>query len=295
MYMTAEKDNDLNLGPIQSLVKKGIEIQKSTDRSDFIGIINNWKKHKDNESREIIINSCIRLILKWAMNYRKSGVSVQDLVSEGILGVMKAVEVFDESRSPAFHYFAEQYIKSYITSYVIRNSRHFTMPTGSDQSRIIFRANSIKDDLSIDKRLSELNSSDCKRIAHALGVKSRNVEHYANTESLVSSTDKEGNIIDIIDVVPDSSNVEEEVLSKIERERKLNIIEKAITNKAKLYRLSKMQKKVFRLRYLQGYPIGLKEIGESLNISRQRASQLENKAFAKVKAYVHNVILNKPF
>jgi RNA polymerase sigma-32 factor len=91
------------------------------DRDQEAALAARWCAERDQAAAEELVRRNLRFVVKVAMGYRKYGVPVTDLIQEGNLGLMHAVEKFDPSRGTRLISYAVWWIKAYIQAYIIRS------------------------------------------------------------------------------------------------------------------------------------------------------------------------------
>ena len=88
-----------------------------------------WRKHEDINAAHALVTSHLRLVAKIAMSYKGYGLPISDLISEGNIGLMKAVKRFDPDRGFRLATYAMLWIKSAIQEYISVSYTHLTLPT----------------------------------------------------------------------------------------------------------------------------------------------------------------------
>ena len=123
-----------------------------------------------------LVTSHLRLVAKIAMGYRGYGLPVSDLISEGNIGLMKAVKKFDPDRGFRLSTYAIWWIKASITEYVLKSWSMVKMGTVASQKKLFFSLRRIKSQLKIHDN-GELSDEQAGRISEAVGVTETEVQH----------------------------------------------------------------------------------------------------------------------
>ena len=98
-----------------------------------------WRDHKDRTAAAKLVTSHLRLVARLALGYRGYGLALSDLVSEGSLGLLKAVERFDPERRVRLSTYATWWIRAAIQEYILRSWSLVKMGSGAEQKRLFFR------------------------------------------------------------------------------------------------------------------------------------------------------------
>ena len=108
-----------------------------------------WREHDDVEAAHALVTSHLRLVAKIAMKYRGYGLPVADLVSEGNIGLMKAVRKFEPDLGFRLSTYAIWWIKAAITEYILRSWSLVKMGTVAAQKKLFFSLRRIKGQMKI--------------------------------------------------------------------------------------------------------------------------------------------------
>lgn len=232
---------------------------------------------------QILITSHLRLAAKIALTYRCYGLPLADIISEANIGLMQAVKKFDLSKKVRLATYAIWWIKAAINDYVLRSWSLVKMGTSAAQKKLFYNLKKIKARLGLyDEK--ELTPQDVKMIAGELVVDESDViemnRRLGGDKSLnVQMADDEGS--EKIDFLIDKSqNVEERLAQQQELNYKKQILQKALD------KLNEREQMVIKNRLLAPEAKTLNEIGELLNVSRERVRQIEEVALKKLKSYV---------
>ena len=244
-------------------------------------LIADFKQNGNLESAQKLITSHLRLAAKIALTYKRYGLPMSDIISEANLGLMQAVKKFDQEKKVRLATYAIWWIKAAIHDYILKSWSLVKIGTVAAQKKLFYNLNKIKARLGIYEN-KELEPKVVKEIAKELVVEEQEViemnRRISGDKSLnVCVYNDEDEKKEQIDFLPDASqNIEARIASKQEHEYKHKILTQAlkVLNERELY--------IVKQRMLTDNPITLDEIGEQLNISRERVRQIEKRAFEKL-------------
>jgi len=242
-----------------------------------------WRDEGDVDAAHSLVTSHLRLVVKIAMGYRGYGLPVADLVSEGNIGLMKAVKKFEPERGFRLSTYAMWWIKAAITEYVLRSWSMVKMGTVAAQKKLFFSLRRHKQRLGIQDT-GELNPDQAKRLSEELNVKA---DEIVNMNRRLASKDlslnapvgqDEGSSVEFQDQLEYEGASPEELLGDGEvRGLRHEMLQSAIEN------LDVREQHIFIERRLKDNPVTLEELGQHYGISRERVRQLEARAFEKVQ------------
>lgn len=231
----------------------------------------------DRAALEALVTSHAGLVRQLARRYRCRCYSTEDLVQEGILGFLAAVERFDETRGNRLATYASFWIRQAMTRAVEQNDRmiHLPLQVTADLrrvSRLVEDRHQRLGRVPTDGELAEASSLDADRIAHVRAA----AEDVASLERLTGA-DSDTPLLDLTED-PAAESPEERVLRAAERE--------ALTRLVQM--LPARERDVLRWRYgLEGAgPETLDEISRRMRVSRERVRQLEVRAISRLRQTV---------
>jgi RNA polymerase sigma-32 factor len=133
-----------------------------------------WREHGDRKAADQIVTSHLRLAAKIAKNYRGYGLPVSEIISEGNVGLMQAINRFDPDRGFRFATYAIWWIRASIQDYILRSWSLVKIGTTASQKKLFFKLRSAKAKISaLDN--TELRSDQVTAIATTLGVEDQDV------------------------------------------------------------------------------------------------------------------------
>ena len=248
----------------------------------------NWREHEDIDAAHTLVTSHLRLVAKIAMGYRGYGLPISDLISEGNIGLMKAVKRFDPDKGFRLATYALLWIKASIQEYILHSWSLVKIGTTSAQKKLFFNLRRIKNELKVFEE-KELSPEIIKKISHKLVVEEQEVinmnQRINGDYSLNAPRQVDSNEGDWQEILVDEKSIDQEtyVAEKQEIEKRKSMLGKALSL------LSERERKIFSYRRLAEEPKTLEVLSKEFNISRERVRQIEVKAFEKVQLEVKNI------
>ena len=247
-----------------------------------------YKEYGDTEAAHKLVTSHLRLVAKIAMGYRGYGLPVTDLISEGNVGIMKAVKKFDPERGFRLATYAMWWIRAQIQEYVLHSWSLVKIGTTAAQKKLFFNLKKLKNQLSsIDS--GDLSPENAREIATRLNVKEAEVldmnnRLFSGDQSLNIQVGNEGDA-EWQDMLVDSHETQDNIIANAdELSYRKKIFEQAIEV------LNDREKEIIKSRKLKDKPVKLEDLSKKFNISRERVRQIEEKAFAKLQKKVSAII-----
>ena len=246
----------------------------------------NWKDRGHLKSAHKLVTSHLRLVAKIAMGYRGYGLPVSELVSEGNIGLMKAVKKFDPEKGFRLATYAMWWIKASIQEYVMRSWSLVKIGTTTAQKKLFFNLKKLKSKMT-EGSMGELNPEHIEEISKKLNVKkdevvSMNRRLYAKEKSLNDPINN-GDGAEWQDWVVDEYLDQELKLSQDQELAK----RKELMNKS-MGILNSREKEILIARRLSENILTLEDLSLKYKISRERVRQIETKAFEKLQKAMLN-------
>lgn len=245
--------------------------------------------HDDTDAAHKLVTSHLRLVAKIAMGYRFYGLPVTDLISEGNVGLMRAVKKFDPDRGFRLATYAMWWIKAAINEYVLNSWSLVKIGTVAAQKKLFFNLRKLKAKLNIYDD-GDLSFDAADTIAERLNVDSRVVmdmnRRLSRSDASLNVPVGEDGGLDRIDLLMSITPDQETVLAN-EEERKVGhkLLIQALES------LDDRERHIIQERRLSDEPRTLEDLGGEYGISRERIRQIENRAFEKIQNAVRAAVV----
>tara|TARA_B100001248_G_C27398296_1_gene467523 strand:- start:2900 stop:3766 length:867 start_codon:yes stop_codon:yes gene_type:complete len=254
---------------------------KILEKNEEFCLINDWRDNKNPKSLQKILDSYLRLAVSYARKYSSYGLSIDDLIHEGVLGIMHALDKFDTSKDFRLSTYASWWIRASIQDYILKNWSVVRTGSTASQKALFFNLKKIKQQIN-DISRDYMGQDEIDKVSNMLKVKSFEVQ---NMESRLTGGDLHLNQKvdsdsenDLMSLLPDDRKNPEEVIESI----KDSNVKKDYINSA-IETLNEREKTIIKLRKFQEKSITLDELGKKLKISKERVRQIETKALEKLK------------
>ena len=256
------------------------------DRDEEYMLAERFRSHGDSNAAHKLVTSHLRLVAKIAMKYKGYGLPMADLVSEGNIGLMKAVKKFEPERGFRLSTYAMWWIKAAITEHILKSWSLVKLGTVASQKKLFFSLRGIKSRLSIMDS-GELTDQQAAQISEITAVSVNDVKNMnqrlaARDYSLNATVGNEDDgTVEYVDTLVDTAPSPEARLAKSEEfAARSSLLKDALSS------LSDRERSIIVERRLTDDPKTLEELGEVYGVSRERIRQLEVRAFDKVKASI---------
>jgi len=240
-----------------------------------------WLEHDDAKSAHKMVTSHLRLVAKIAMGYRGYGLPVNELISEGNVGLMQAVKRFDPERGFRLATYAMWWIRAAIQEYILHSWSLVKMGTTAAQKKLFFNLRKLKGRLQAFEE-GDLSPENVEKIATALSVPEKDVismnrrltapDHSLNAPVRI---DGDGEWQDWLE---DESESHEIVIGEAEELTK----RRALLQDA-METLNERERHILTERRLKEDSSTLEELSKIYGISRERVRQIEVRAFEKLQ------------
>jgi len=245
----------------------------------------NWIEHEDIDAAHTLVTSHLRLVAKIALGYRGYGLPISDLISEGNIGLMKAIKRFDPDKGFRLATYAILWIKSSIQEHILHSWSLVKIGTTAAQKKLFFNLRKIKNELKVFED-NQLSPENIKKISERLVVDEDDVismnERIGGDFSLNAPRITNEDSGDWQDLLEDKNAVDQETIvsEKEELDKRKSMLGVALSQ------LSDRERKIFTYRRLLDSPKTLEELSKEFKISRERVRQIEVKAFSKVQQLI---------
>ena len=261
------------------------------DAEEEYMLAKNWKESGNLKSAHKLVTSHLRLVAKIAMGYRGYGLPVNELISEGNIGLMQAVKKFDPDKGFRLTTYAMWWIKAAIQEYVLRSWSLVKMGTTTAQKKLFFNLKKIKNQIAPGQE-GDLRDEHVKEISKRLDVKSEEIinmnRRMMGQEKSLNDPIKSGEKDEWQDWLVDEGLDQELIISqKQEYQDKKHLLDDAIKI------LNDREREILEARRLAEDPSTLDELSKKYKISRERVRQIETKAFEKLQKSMINSKMSK--
>ena len=261
------------------------------DAEEEYMLAKNWRENGNLQSAHKLVTSHLRLVAKIAMGYRGYGLPVNELISEGNLGLMQAVKKFDPEKGFRLATYAMWWIKASIQEYVLRSWSLVKMGTTTAQKKLFFNLKKLKNQIAPGQE-GDLKDEQINEISKRLNVESYEVvnmnRRMMGQEKSLNDPIKSGETDEWQDWLVDDSLDQELIVSqKQEYDDKKELLNSAMKI------LNEREKEIITARRLSEEPKTLEDLSKKYKISRERIRQIETKAFEKLQKSMINASKTK--
>ena len=260
------------------------------DAEEEYMLAKNWKSTGNIKSAEKLVTSHLRLVAKIAMGYKGYGLPLNEMISEGNVGLMQAVKKFEPDKGFRLATYAMWWIKASIQEYILRSWSLVKIGTTTAQKKLFFNLKKIKSQIAPNTE-GDLRNEDVKNIAERLDVSEDEVvsmnrrlagkEHSLNAPIGEDGDEWQDWVID--------QNMDQEL--KVAQQEEMEQRKDLLTESIRI--LNDREKEILYSRRLTDNPSTLEELSKKFKISRERIRQIENKAFEKLQKHMLNSAKSK--
>ena len=260
------------------------------DAEEEYMLAKNWKNNGNVKAAEKLVTSHLRLVAKIAMGYKGYGLPVNEMISEGNVGLMQAVKKFEPEKGFRLATYAMWWIKASIQEYILRSWSLVKIGTTTAQKKLFFNLKKLKNQIA-PKNEGDLKKDEVEKIANTLDVSedeviSMNRRLSGKEQSLNAPIGEDGD--EWQDWVVDKEMDQE---LKIAHQEELDQRKDLLQDSIKI--LNDREKEILYARRLNENPSTLEDLSKKYKISRERIRQIENKAFEKLQKHMLNSAKSK--
>ncbi|MCA1908332.1 MAG: RNA polymerase factor sigma-32 [Magnetospirillum sp.] len=250
---------------------------------DEAELIRRWKHDGDEKARARLLTAHLRLVVKTAGQFKGYGLSSADLVAEGNLGLVRALESFEPERGLRFSTYAQWWVRAAMFEYVLKFSTPVNFGLSAERKKLFFKLRGLKSRLTGPSG-NALSEAETAQVAEELGVRDHRV---AEMERLLTQSPRSldapvgENGVTYGELLPDDApSVEERLGDRQELMYRRELLRRAWDG------LSEREKDIVSQRTLRENPLRLEDLAQRYNISRERVRQIEAAALSKLKGLV---------
>ena len=257
------------------------------DQEEEQSLAKTYRLTKDQQIANRLILSHLRLVVKVVSKYKGYGLPLSEMISEGNIGLIYAVEKFDPDKGFRFSTYALWWIKASVQKYILNSWSLVKVGTTAAQKKLFFNLRKAKNQLSLmeDRELSE---KIIHSLAHSLSVAPKEVK-----EMNVRLSSRDGSLNSKLS----SSSEDEAEWQDFLADKTPNQEEKTAARQQYIYRkklfvealgkLNRREKEILFKRRLQDQPLTLEELSSSYQISKERVRQIELNSILKLQKYIN--------
>ena len=281
--ITGGLPSNINDGGISSYINMVKNIPHLSPEEEYDLAVKVQEQH-DIDAAEKLIKSNLFLVVATAFEYKGYGLPISDIISEGNIGLMKAVKKYDPKKGFRLSTYALWWIRATINEFVLSSWSLVKIGTQTAQKKLFFSLKKLKAKLGIYND-NDMTKDDVKKIADTLDVEESDVVEMNNrmvkdsSLNKMISNDEDGDekISQLVATTPNS----EEIVG----ENETQYLRRKMLFEA-LQQLNPREQLIIKKRRLVENPATLEELSDELKISKERVRQIENRAMEKLTSYL---------
>ena len=267
----------------KSFVKKAMSLPLLEEKHE-LELANKWKNKKDENALHELIQAHMRLVVSYAVKYKNYGLSLNDLIQEGNIGLMKAAQKFEPNKGFRFSTYASWWIRASIQDFLLKHWSIVRIATTSKQKSLFFSLRRLKQKINgnengnIDFNTAENIASDLNISTSAvINMDSRITQNDSSLNKKISE-DGEDEFLSLLE--DENARPDNIIFAKDEIDNKKTMVNNAIDS------LDDRETQIINERHLSENPKTLEYLGKKLKISKERVRQIEKNAMNKMKSYI---------
>ena len=243
----------------------------------------NWKTTGNVKAAEKLVTSHLRLVAKIAMGYRGYGLPVNEMISDGNVGLMQAVKKFEPEKGFRLATYAMWWIRASIQEYILRSWSLVKIGTTTAQKKLFFNLKKIKNKIAPQSE-GDLRPEHVHEIANKLDV----AEH----EVISMNRRLSGKEFSLNAQVGEDGDewqdwlVDKELDHDLKFAHQEEMLQRQSLLKDSIKILNEREREILYSRRLNDEPTTLEDLSKKYKISRERIRQIENKAFEKIQKHM---------
>ena len=253
------------------------------DAEEEYMLAKNWKTNGNVKAAEKLVTSHLRLVAKIAMGYKGYGLPVNEMISEGNVGLMQAVKKFEPEKGFRLATYAMWWIKASIQEYILRSWSLVKIGTTTAQKKLFFNLKKIKNQIAPQSE-GDLRNEHVDEISNKLDVSK---EEVISMNRRLSGKEFSLNV----QVGEDGDEWQDWLVDKeldhdlkFAHQEEMEQRKDLLKNSIKV--LNDREREILYSRRLNDNPTTLEDLSKKYKISRERVRQIENKAFEKLQKHM---------
>jgi RNA polymerase sigma-32 factor len=242
------------------------------DRETERELAQQWRSG-DRVAGSKLVTACLPFVISIALEYRRWGIPLEDIVQQGNLGLLRAASKFDPARECRLATYAAYWIRAEIRDYVVRAYRVVRLGTTKSERRALRAYRRTRE--SDPTALAAVSGMTPEKAAMLLPLLA------GRETSLDASTDESGAMIDRL--VGSSPSPEDDASSRERQGRARDAVGEALRD------LTEREQLIVRERLMSDEPQTLQELGTRLGVSKERVRQIEERARGKLRALLQEM------
>jgi RNA polymerase sigma-32 factor len=262
------------------------------DKDQEYRLAKRWRDQGDRDAANQLVTSHLRLAAKVAMGYRGYGLPVAEIISEGNVGLLQAVNRFEPEKGFRFSTYAIWWIRASIQDYILRSWSLVKIATTTNQKTLFFKLHWAKSKIAAFES-GDLHPDQVALIAKNLDVTDQDVvdmnRRLGGDKSINAPLREDGESGEWQDHLVDQSPSPEAIV--VEHDEK-DYQQKTLI--AAIEVLDDRERRIFEARHLVDEPLTLEDLAAKFSVSRERIRQIEARAFEKVRKAARNLAVRAP-
>jgi RNA polymerase sigma-32 factor len=265
---------------------RGVRNYPMLDKETEAALIGRWRGSRDPDALEQLVGSHQRLVIKIATDYRGYDMPLADLISEGNVGLMQALERFDPERGFRLSTYAMWWIRTGISDYVLRSSSLVKTITNAHRKKLFFNLRRMKakhqgprngalaaEGVAAIARELDVPESEIVLMDHWFDSRDRSINAELGDESGATWQDM---------LADDAMDPEARAIEHDTDKKRRALLQDALAT------LDARERRIVVERKLSDDPPALNELSAVYGISRERVRQIECRALEKIQAFIRN-------
>jgi RNA polymerase sigma-32 factor len=250
-----------------------------------------WREHDDSDAAHRLVTSHLRLVAKIAMGYRGYGLPINEIISEGNVGLMQAVKRFEPERGFRLATYAMWWIRASIQEYILHSWSLVKIGTTAAQKKLFFNLRKVKGQLRAYEE-GDLSHEHVTEIATRLNVSEKEVismnRRLAGQDNSLNAPLREDGDSEWIDWLVDTDlDAETRLADKEELDNRRQLLARSMAT------LNDRERHILTERRLKDEPLTLEDLSKVYDISRERVRQIEVRAFEKLQKAMKNMTIEQ--